>query len=136
MIFNAATGERHLELRLPSEEDSGDREVAFSPDGSRLIVLSNHQVRIWDISTCQVLASFEAPGSESLAISPSAAVIATGGYEPDTKTSVTLWDAPSLIRTREFGGHTQPVSAITFSPDGKMLVSGGRDGVANFWQVS
>jgi WD40 repeat protein len=135
MIFNAANGERHLEFRLPSEEDSADREVGFSPDGSRLIVLSDHQVRIWDISTCQVLASFEAPGSECLAVSPRAAVIATGGYEAETKASVTLWDAASLIRIRAFEGHSQAVSAIAFSPDGKVLVSGGRDGVANVWQV-
>jgi WD40 repeat protein len=134
-IWNAANGERHLELRLPSEEDFGANGVAFSPDGSRLIVLGNHQVRIWDISTCQVLASFEAPGSESLAVSPHAAVIATGGLDPETNANVTLWDTASLIRTREFGGHSQPVSAVAFSCDGKMLVSGGRDGVVNVWEV-
>lgn len=135
-IWNVANGERHLELRLPIDEDSDDRGVGFSADGSRLIVLSHHEVRLWDIATCQVLASFEAPGSESLAVSPRAAVIATGGLEPDTNANVTLWDAASLIRMREFDGHGQAVSAIAFSPDGKLLVSGGRDGVANVWQVA
>ncbi|HWB13496.1 MAG TPA: WD40 repeat domain-containing protein [Pirellulales bacterium] len=134
-IWNAANGERHLELRLPVDEDSADTEVGFSPDGSRLIVLSEHQVRLWDISTCQVLASFEAPGTESLAVSPRTAVIATGGYDAETGANVSLWDAASLARTREFGGHGQPVSAVAFSCDGKMLVSGGRDGVANVWEV-
>jgi WD40 repeat protein len=135
IIWNAATGERHVEFRLPIDEDSGDSGVGFSLDGSRLIVLTNRQVRLWDISTCQVLASFEAPGSESLAVSPHAAVIATGGHDPETNAKITLWDAATLVRTREFEGHDQPVSALAFSSDGKILVSGGRDGVANIWQV-
>jgi WD40 repeat protein len=135
IIWNAANGERHLEFRLPSDEDSADRGVGFSLDGSRLIVLTNREVRIWDISTCQVLASFEAPGSESLAVSPRAAVIATGGHDHETNAKVTLWDAATLVRAREYEGHDKPVSAVAFSSDGKMLVSGGRDGVANVWQV-
>jgi WD40 repeat protein len=134
-LWKMASGERHLDFRLPTEEQSEDRGVGFSADGAQLIVLSQHEVRLWDISTCQVLASFEAPGSEALAVSPRAKVIATGGLEPETNANVTLWDPASLIRTREFDGHTQPVSTVAFSPDGKLLISGGRDGVANVWQV-
>lgn len=134
-IWNVANGERHIEFRLPIDEDSEDRGVGFSPDGARLIVLSRHEVRLWDIATCQVLASFEAPGSETLAVAPRAAVIATGGLEPETKANVTLWDAASLVCVRQFEGHRQAVSAIAFSPDGRLLASGGRDGVANVWPV-
>lgn len=134
-IFNTSNGERHLEFRLPTDEDSGDTEVGFSPDGSRLIILSDDQVRIWDISTCQVLASFEARGSGALAVSSRTGGIATGGYEAESKSSIILWDAASLTRTRELSGHSQPVSAVAFSSDGTMLVSGGLDGVANLWQV-
>jgi len=134
-LWNASTGERHLELRLPTEEDSDDYGVGFIADGSKLVVLGHHQVRIWDLSTCQVLASFEATGSESLAVSPRAAVIATGGFDPETNANVTLWDAATLLRMREFDGHSQSVAAIAFSRDGKMLASGGRDGIANLWAV-
>lgn len=134
-LWKMANGERHLDFRLPTEEQTDDRGVGFSADGAKLIVLSQHEVRLWDISTCQVLASFEAPGSEALAVSPSASTIATGGLEPDTNANVTLWDPASLIRIREFDGHAQAVSTVAFSPDGKLLVSGGHDGVANVWQV-
>ena len=134
-IWNASTGERHLELRLPSEDDSDDYGVGFVAGGSRLIVLGRRQIHIWDLSTCQVLASFEVAGSESLAVSPRAPVIATGGHDPETHANVTLWDAATLIRIREFDGHSQSVAAIAFSHDGKMLASGGRDGIANLWKV-
>lgn len=134
-LWNVSNGERHLDLRLRSEEDSGDYGLGFMPDGARLVVLGGQQVRIWDVSTCQVLASFEAPGSESLAVSPRAALIATGGRDPNTGANVTLWDAATLVRTQEFAGHIKSVSALGFSSDGKLLASGGRDGIASLWPV-
>ncbi|MGH8163839.1 MAG: WD40 repeat domain-containing protein, partial [Rhodanobacteraceae bacterium] len=135
-VWNIATGERHLELRLWSDEDSEDYGVGYSADGSRLIVLGRQRVHIWEISTCQVLASFEAPGSETLAVAPHAAVIATGGHDKLASASVTLWDSATLARLREFEGHHQPVAALAFSADGKTLASGGRDGIANLWGVA
>jgi WD40 repeat protein len=134
-LFDAATGERYLELRLWSDDDSEDYGIGFAPDGTRLVVLGRKQVRVWDISTVQVLAAFDAPGSEALAVSPRGDVIATAGLDKETNANITFWDAATLVRTREFEGHAQSVSAIAFSPDGKLLVSGGRDGIANLWQV-
>ena len=132
-LWKTANGERHLELRLWSNEDAEDYDVGFSTDGTRLAVLGRDEVRIWDLSTCQVLASFEAPGSEALAVAPRANLIATAGRNPETGANVTLWDPSTIISMREFDGHTQSVSAVAFSSDGKMLASGGRDGIANVW---
>ncbi|MGH7140424.1 MAG: WD40 repeat domain-containing protein, partial [Pirellulales bacterium] len=132
-IWKTATGEKHLELRLWSTEDTGDYAVDFSADGSKLAVLGHEQVRMWDLSTCQVVASIEAPGSKTLAMTPRDNLIATAGLNPATGANVTLWDASTLVSMREFDGHAQGVSAIAFSPDGKLLVSGDRDGVANLW---
>lgn len=135
-LWNAATGERHLELRLWSDDDSEDYGVGFTDDGTRLVVLGRKQVRIWDISTCQVLASFDAPGSEALAVSPRGGTIATAGRDHETNANITFWDAATLVRIREFEGHSQSVSAIAFSTDGKLLVSGGRDGMVNLWDIA
>lgn len=133
LIWKTATGEKHLELRLWSTEDTGDNAVDFSADGTKLAVLGHEQVRLWDLSTCQVAASIEAPGSETLAMTPRDNQIATAGRNPATGANITLWDASTLVSMREFDGHAQRVSAIAFSPDGKLLVSGDRDGVVNLW---
>lgn len=133
IVWNTATGEKHLELRLWSTEETGDHGVCFSPDGKRLAVLGDQQVRIWELSTCQVLASIDALGSETLAAIPRENQIATAGLDPETGANVTLWDTSTLVSMRELEGHSQSVSAIAFSTDGKLLVSGDREGIANVW---
>lgn len=132
-LWKTATGEKHLDLRLWSDEDAGDQAVDFSPDGTRLAVLGGSQVRVWELSTCQVLTSLEVPGSQTLALAPRGNLIATGGLSGATGASVTLWESSTLAIVREFDGHSQSVSAIAFSTDGRVLASGGRDGVANVW---
>ncbi|HET6882853.1 MAG TPA: hypothetical protein VFI31_21980, partial [Pirellulales bacterium] len=134
-LWKTATGDQHLELRLWSTEDSEDYAVGFSADGVRLAVLGGDQVRIWELSTCQVLSTIEVPGSEAMIVSPRTNTVATGGHNPATGANVTVWDISSLSCVREFDGHTQSVSAIAFSADGKLLASGGRDGIANLWRL-
>jgi len=36
---------------------------------------------------------------------------------------------------RTLTGHTRPVWSVTFSPDGKLLVSGSEDGTMLLWGV-
>ena len=37
---------------------------------------------------------------------------------------------------RRFNGHTASVYAVTFTPDGRYAVTGGRDGTVRFWDVT
>lgn len=136
IVWDVATGKEHLELRLWTNEDSEDYGLAFSPDGSKLAVLSTGEVRIWDLATCQVIASFTTLGSLSIAYSPRGNLLATGGWDQQTQAAVSLWDASTGVLTGQFGGHSQPVETICFSRDGGRLASGGRDGVVNLWDVS
>jgi WD40 repeat protein len=46
-----------------------------------------------------------------------------------------VWEMPSGERARTFAGHPRAVSAIAWSPDGDLLVSGDSDGVLRWWDV-
>ena len=45
------------------------------------------------------------------------------------------WAAEWKLRNTVEDAHIQPVSTVVFSPDGKTLVTGGRDGGVKFWEV-
>lgn len=135
IVWDVATGEEHLELRLWTNEDSEDYGLAFSPDGSKLAVLSTGEVRIWDLATCQVSASFSATGSQAIAYSPRGNLLATGGADQESQAAVSLWDASTGVLLGQFVGQSQAVETICFSHDGGRLASGGRDGAVHLWEV-
>ena len=65
-----------------------------------------------------------------MALSPDGAILATGGK------SVRLWDARTGKPLRELSGHLKRTQSITFSADGRLLVSGGSYGTTNAWEVA
>jgi WD40 repeat protein len=48
---------------------------------------------------------------------------------------VSVWEAESGNKQRDFKDSTQPNYAVALSPDGKTVVAGGREGVVRVWDV-
>jgi WD40 repeat protein len=135
IVWDVASLQEQLELRLRADEDLEDYGLAFSPDGRRLAVLGTNEVRIWDLSSCQVLSSFQSPGARAVAWSPLGDLLATGGWDAKTRHAVFLWNPSTGAVVSELAGHRQPVETVAFSADGRRLVSGGQDGLVNIWPV-
>ncbi len=124
--------------------------MAFLSGGAE--VVSNGQdkyTRIWNAETGQERIAIAHPEVVwGLAVSPSGRLIATGtGGATDgnpllhrikmgQEHVIRLWDAASGKLVREINGHTGPVFALAFSPDGQTLVSGGWDGTIRMWDVA
>ena len=100
----------------------------------------NHpgRARIWDTASGTLVRTL--PSHESaiwtLAIDNRNKRIATAGYDvprttltgPDGGIAIKVWDQESGALLQSFVGHTDMVVEVAFSPDGRQLLSGGKDG--------
>ena len=101
-------------------------EVSFSPDGQTLATASaDKAVKLWRLDG--ILPSFE---GNSVSVSPDSKIIATGNQQG----VITLRQKyRGLIRS--FKAHEKEIIKVHFSPDGKMIVSIGKDNQIQLWNL-
>lgn len=129
-VWEVATG-KHIVTLENNWIVSG---VAFSPDGKYLATSVGKTVTLWCTKTWQSLVSLDTVRVESLTFSPSGTRLAIGGTWPEN--SIQLWDVKTAQRIAEFSGHKSDVEVVAFSPDNRLLASGGFDGVIYLWDMT
>jgi WD40 repeat protein/serine/threonine protein kinase len=128
------------ELDQPARPDAPVTALAFSADGSRLILgCEDGAVAAWNVAEVagrwQVSAGWSGgSGKEVLAVAGAAGGgrVASGGLDE----TVRLWDAKTGALVRELKGHAGPVAAVAFAPDGETLATGGYDRAVWLWRVA
>jgi WD40 repeat protein len=143
-LWNTRTGTR-IRTFKPAYSQGGtikrDRpmtSVALARDGKTLATCTAgvnqivaEPVRIWDARTGELIRQFEREATgRPMALSPDGAIVATGGKW------VQLWDARTGKPLRRLDGHLKRTQAITFSADGRLVISGGSYGTINAWEAS
>ena len=115
--------------KLPNSQTT---DATFSPDGRWLATASRDSksaASIWDVETGELKLSFASTGSKSVSViySPDGNILATTNDK-----GVTLWDAQTGDLLATLGEARYPVA---FSPDGHMVVTGGRNDTAILWEL-
>jgi serine/threonine protein kinase/WD40 repeat protein len=109
-------------------------DLRIHPDGSRIALVSQGVFQLWDLKAGRMLAMLPKPGHLSpvtcVAQHEGARLVASGGDEG----VVLLWDREDGRPRGALLGHTAPITALAFSPDGGRLVSAAADGTLIVWR--
>ena len=92
-------------------------------------------IHLWDLESRQLLHKLEATpkvASSSLAFSPDGAWLAAGGHHQDS--AIRIWDVAGGKEMGQCRGHKTKVTSVTWSPDGKRLVSASDDATVTVWE--
>ena len=114
------------------------RAVALSPNGKTLATNTNQGIIfLWDALNGRfnkVLTT--AHWDSSLAYSPDSNTLAIRVWEPPDRSMIHLLNARDGRLLRGFGAPGVSFTTFVFSPDGKTLACGGRDGRISLWNTN
>jgi WD40 repeat protein len=148
-IWDAASGKllQTLLVVAKTSDTYGVTNLAYSPDGQSLAAATQDgSIRVYDTASWQLRQIISAGGKVvwGLAYSPDGSLLASGSADR----TVRLWNSATGAALATFGlencasvqecgsGHSDVVYSLAFSPDGKLLASGGEDAVIRVWDVN
>ena len=119
--------------------------LIFTPDGHRIVSVSEDKtIRIWQAETGEMLKKFESQIGEgpegmfySSALSPDGKLLAVAGYkvESETENYIIIIDLEKGAQVSTAIGHSDIITTLSFSGNGKYLASGGADNTVKIWKV-
>ena len=109
--------------------------MSFSPNGKMLATRCKDQLDIWDLTSKKVFRTLENEiGAAVVRFSHDGKVLASVPMGRPYGT-IKLWEVSSGELIADFKGHKDKISTVSFSPDGKLLASGGADTTIVIWDV-
>jgi WD40 repeat protein len=107
--------------------------VAFSPViGSNILASGSLDgIRLWDVSSQQLLRQLSSDWVNDLSFSPSGSQLVAGLFDRTTR----LWSVASGKLLKVLEGHSDAVDSVAFHPNGKQVASCSINNTVRVWTV-
>lgn len=130
LLQEAASGKEIAKLIGFSSEVKA---LSFSPDGKAVAVAAKDQVKAFDTANGKEIATWKAPFELlTLTYSPDGKSVVVAGFGSKLVfLDAATWQAQSGPEIAVVG----PIYAVAYSPNGKLLATGGRSAVVDIWDA-
>ena len=142
-VWDATTGQQLFTLTGHAAQV---RAVAYSPDGKGLVTGSVDQTaKVWDAITFHEQVTIKATDAiRSVAFSPDGKRVVTSSgtrsewdvWNSGEETTAKVWEVASGALLLTLTGHGNSINAVTFSPDGRTILTGSWDNTAKVWDAA
>jgi len=124
-------------IATPQKRDVLSRIQKFIvlPSGELAAVTTNGYITIFNLGNNNQIRNLRAikQKTSNIAVSPDGKLLLSGDID---KTTAYLWDIETGQKKLTLQGHSTPVfDAVTFSPDGRFVVTGSLDNTIKIWEV-
>lgn len=125
-VWDLASGKLLHEVH---QSPSWIRQVAFTPDGRRLLASNSRGVVVWDLHNEQPRFRFGPDSQGEIAVSADGAWMVSG----DSTGVGRVWDLEKGRMETILTAHEGSIEAVRVTPDGQRAVTAGRDKLACLW---
>jgi WD40 repeat protein len=125
-VWDLRTDKMLFTVPVPGHKISGA--ITFSSDSKRLVGEGAERLQVWDAHTgAEVQTVPNIPGGcACLCFSPDGRRLAASIWH-DRNVKIFDWDGERLGQSATLKGHSGPIGAVVYSPDGKWLASGAEN---------